>query len=56
MTPNSFREKATFIWQVADDTLGMRGAFKAHEYRDVILAFVVLRHLDLVLDPKVNGG
>ena len=52
MTPNNFREKANFIWQVADDTLRVRGAFKAHEYGDVILPFVVLRRLDLVLKPK----
>jgi type I restriction-modification system DNA methylase subunit len=49
---NNFREKANFIWQVADDTLRVRGAFKAHEYGDVILPFVVLRRLDLVLEPK----
>ena len=48
--PNNFQEKANFIWQVADDIL--RGAFKAHEYGDVILPFVVLRRLDLVLEPK----
>jgi type I restriction-modification system DNA methylase subunit len=35
---------------VADDIL--RGTFKAHEYGDVILPFVVLRRLDLVLEPK----
>jgi type I restriction enzyme M protein len=55
MTPNNFREKANFIWQVADDIL--RGAFKAHEYGDVILPFVVLRRLDLykkLTEPKVN--
>jgi hypothetical protein len=28
---NNFREKANFIWQVADDTLCMRGSSKAHE-------------------------
>lgn len=50
MTPNNFREKANFIWQVADDIL--RGAFKAHEYGDVILTFVVLRRLDLVLEQQ----
>ena len=49
---NNFREKANFIWQVADDTLRVRGAFKAHEYGDVILPFVVLRRLDLVLEPQ----
>ena len=41
MTPNNFREKANFIWQVADHVL--RGAFKAHEYGDVILPFAVPR-------------
>jgi len=45
---NNFTDKANFIWQVADDIL--RGAFKAHEYGDVILPFVVLRRLDLVLE------
>jgi type I restriction enzyme M protein len=39
----NFTEKANFIWQVADDIL--RGTFKAHEYGDVILPFVVLRRL-----------
>lgn len=53
MPPNNFREKANFIWQVADDIL--RGAFKAHEYGDVILPFVVLRRLDLVLEPKKDA-
>ena len=33
MTQNNFREKANFIWQVADDTLCVRGAFKANKYR-----------------------
>ena len=47
---NNFSEKANFIWTVADDIL--RGAFKAHEYGDVILPFVVLRRLDLVLEAK----
>jgi type I restriction enzyme M protein len=46
---NNFQEKASFIWQVADDVL--RGSFKAHEYGDVILPFVVLRRLDSVLEP-----
>ena len=50
---NNFQEKANFIWQVADDIL--RGTFKAHEYGDVILPFVVLRRLDLVLEPKKDA-
>jgi type I restriction enzyme M protein len=53
MTPNNFREKANFIWQVADDIL--RGTFKAHEYGDVILPFVVLRRLDLVLEKQKDA-
>ena len=44
--PKAFQDKANFIWQVADDLL--RGAFKAHEYGDVTLPFVVLRRLDCV--------
>lgn len=47
---NNFKEKANFIWQVADGLL--RGTFKAHEYGDVILPFVVLRRLDQVLEPR----
>ena len=47
---NNFQDKANFIWQVADDIL--RGAFKAHEYGDVTLPFVVLRRLDCVLRDK----
>lgn len=46
--PNNFTDKANFIWNVADDVL--RGSFKAHEYGDVILPFVVLRRLDAVLE------
>ena len=53
MMINNFQEKANFIWQVADDIL--RGAFKAHEYGDVILPFVVLRRLDLVLEPHKDA-
>ena len=48
--PTNFQDKANFIWTVADDVL--RGTFKAHEYGDVILPFVVLRRLDLVLEAK----
>lgn len=50
---NNFHEKANFIWQVADDIL--RGTFKAHEYGDVILPFVVLRRLDQVLEPHKDA-
>lgn len=50
---SNFQEKANFIWQVADDVL--RGSFKAHEYGDVILPFVVLRRLDMVLEANKDA-
>ena len=50
---NHFQDKANFIWQVADDLL--RGTFKSHEYGDVILPFVVLRRLDMVLEPNKDA-
>ncbi|MBI9045161.1 MAG: SAM-dependent DNA methyltransferase [Anaerolineaceae bacterium] len=50
---NNFQEKANFIWTVADDIL--RGTFKAHEYGDVVLPFVVLRRLDMVLEPNKDA-
>ncbi|MGI6740127.1 MAG: type I restriction-modification system subunit M [Brevefilum sp.] len=50
---NNFHEKANFIWQVADDIL--RGTFKAYEYGNVILPFVVLRRLDMVLEPNKDA-
>ncbi len=46
----NFQDNANFIWTVADDIL--RGAFKQHEYGDVILPFVVLRRLDCVLEDS----
>ncbi|PAP76953.1 type I restriction-modification system subunit M N-terminal domain-containing protein [Rubrivirga marina] len=49
MAPN-FQDKASFIWQVADDLL--RGTFKRSEYGDVTLPFVVLRRLDCVLEER----
>ncbi len=49
----NFRDKANFIWQVADDIL--RGSFKAHEYGDVTLPFVVLRRLDCVLNGRKDS-
>ena len=50
MNQQAFQDKASFIWQVADDLL--RGAFKEHEYGDVTLPFVVLRRLDCVLRDR----
>jgi YgiT-type zinc finger domain-containing protein len=50
---NNFQDKAGFIWQVADDIL--RGAFKQHEYGEVILPFVVLRRMDCVLEKTKDN-
>ncbi len=47
MTIN-FREKANFIWSVADL---LRGDYKQSEYGHVILPLTVLRRLDCVLEP-----
>ena len=41
---------SSLIWSTADDIL--RGDFKASEYGRIILAFVVLRRLDCVLEPQ----
>lgn len=48
MTINNFREKANFIWSIADL---LRGHYKQADYGKVILPFTVLRRLDSVLQP-----
>jgi type I restriction enzyme M protein len=45
---NSFGDKVSFIWSIADL---IRDAFKRGKYQDVILPFTVLRRLDCVLQP-----
>ena len=45
---NNFREKANFIWSIADL---LRGHYKQVDYGKVILPFAVLRRLDMVLGP-----
>jgi type I restriction enzyme M protein len=45
---NNFREKANFIWSVADL---IRDTFRRGRYQDVILPFTVLRRIDQVLAP-----
>ncbi len=41
---------SSLIWSTADEIL--RGDFKASEYGRIILAFVVLRRLDCVIEPQ----
>jgi type I restriction enzyme M protein len=45
---NNFREKANFIWSIADL---LRGNYKQADYGKVILPFTVLRRLDIILEP-----
>ncbi len=44
---NNFREKADFIWSVADL---LRGDYKQADYGKVILPLTVLRRVDCVLE------
>lgn len=48
MAANNFKEKANFIWSIADL---LRGHYKQADYGKVILPFTVLRRLDFVLEP-----
>lgn len=48
MAINNFREKANFIWSIADL---LRGHYKQADYGKIILPFTVLRRLDSVLQP-----
>lgn len=50
--PQGFSDKVSFIWSVADL---LRGDFKAHEYGQVILPFVVLRRLECALAPTKSA-
>lgn len=45
---SNFREKAQLIWNIADI---LRGGWRQHEYQDVILPLVVIKRLDLLLEP-----
>lgn len=53
MGTNNFREKANFIWSIADL---LRGHYKQADYGKVILPFTVLRRLDSVLQPTNKSG
>ena len=48
MGTNNFREKANFIWSIADL---LRGHYKQADYGKVVLPFTVLRRLDTILQP-----
>ena len=49
LVTTGFDDKVSFIWSVADE---LRGDFKAHEYGQVILPFLVLRRLECALEPS----
>lgn len=45
---NNFRDKANFLWSIADL---LRGPYKPADYGNVILPLTVLRRLDTILAP-----
>ena len=47
-----FDDKVSFVWGVADE---LRGDFKAHEYGQVMLPFLVLRRLECALAPTKDA-
>lgn len=49
MTTASHNKLVSFIWSIADDCL--RDVYVRGKYRDVILPMVVLRRLDVLLEP-----
>ena len=49
MSDNNFNWITNFIWGIADDVL--RDIYVRGKYRDVILPMVVIRRLDVVLEP-----
>lgn len=48
MVMNSFDDKASFIWSVADL---LRGPYRPNQYKDIMLPMTVFRRLDCVLEP-----
>jgi len=52
MTTASHNKLVSFIWSIADDCL--RDVYVRGKYRDVILPMVVLRRLDVLLEPTKN--
>ena len=52
LTVNGHHEKANFIFSIADL---LRGAYRPHEYGQVILPLIVLRRLDCVLEETKDA-
>src|SRR5688500_2701009 len=50
MTTAVHNKLVSFIWSIADDCL--RDVYVRGKYRDVILPMVVLRRLDVLLEPQ----
>ncbi|WP_339744169.1 class I SAM-dependent DNA methyltransferase [uncultured Maricaulis sp.] len=51
-TPSNVQSLANFAWSIAEL---LRGDFKQFEYGKVVLPFVVLRRLDLILEPTKDA-
>lgn len=52
MVVANFKQKANFIWSIADL---LRGHYKQADYGKVILPLTVLRRLDAVLEATKKG-
>jgi type I restriction enzyme M protein len=46
--PENHQDLVGFIWSIADK---LRGPYRPHQYRRVMLPMIVLRRLDLILEP-----
>ncbi|MCK5775433.1 MAG: SAM-dependent DNA methyltransferase, partial [Bacteroidales bacterium] len=53
MNTSSHNKLVSFIWSIADDVL--RDVYVRGKYRDVILPMVVLRRIDLLLEPTKDA-
>lgn len=53
MNTQSHNKLVSFIWSIADDCL--RDVYVRGKYRDVILPMVVLRRLDVLLEPSKDA-
>ena len=49
MNPNQYNTLFTFIWNIANDVLVQ--AFNKGDYKKIILPMMVLRRLDILLEP-----
>ena len=51
--PQQFNQLVSFIWNIANDVLVQ--VFNKGDYKKVILPMMVLRRLDILLEPTKEG-